>query len=90
MTFEIEDNVPAPDGSQTKYPWAQMESGQSIKVPIEEGKSAEDMSRALYNNARDWLGRNRPGWKPRTRREGNFIRVWLIGTKKVVSDDAEA
>ncbi len=80
--FEIQKNVPVVQGKgpASKYPWAQMESGDSILVPDTTGGTPEDHQRRISNNAREWIRRtaNRKGWSVKTAREGNAVRVWLV------------
>lgn len=82
--FTIEKNVPVvkSKGPAGKYPWADMESGDSILVPMDDFESdrstIEDHQRRVSNNAREWIRRNKKGWKVETAREGNAVRVWLI------------
>jgi hypothetical protein len=40
MTFEIENNIPLPTNHKSKYPFLDMEIGQSFCVPVCSEKSA--------------------------------------------------
>ena len=85
LEFQIEDNIPIPENIGTnarKWPWDKMSAGQSVLIPIPEGKHAQDFGRSLSNNAREYLNRHKPELRPITRRETNGIRVWFI-TKNV-------
>ena len=81
MSYKIEKNVPIEPNRmrrRVKYPWDEMESGDSILMPVEEGDNPEDARRKYSNSAREWLRRNREGWVVRTRLEENGIRLWLV------------
>ena len=70
--FKIEKNVPLPR-SRSKYPWTEMEVGDSFFVP---GRDGDAVIGCFGKQAKDW------GWKfsARTRHEqGIFgVRVWRI------------
>jgi len=70
MNFVIEKNVPIPPPGQTKYPWAEMEVGDSFLVPADKGNSAKTA-------ASHFIRRN-PGKKFLSRAEGDELRIWRV------------
>lgn len=71
--FEIEKDVPAPvrerAGRPTKYPFAQMQPGDSIFMP---GAKTAPMSVIAKHKAQN------PGQKFATQKEEGGMRVWRI------------
>ncbi len=74
---KIGKDIPSP--SKVKYPWHEMEVGDSVLIVPNEGKSLG----ALQNNATAslWHHRQMTGKKFKTRimRKENGLRVWRIG-----------
>jgi hypothetical protein len=81
--MEIEKGVPVPTtGTSGKYPWAEMEDGDSFVVSPREDETYASAQRRISNNGRQWLERNRPGWKIVTKKENdNAIRVWILASE---------
>lgn len=72
MTFKIEKGVPVPVNTgkgKGKYPWGEMEVGDSILMAP--GVPAN----GVYQG---WAKRNKPEWRFTSRKEGNAYRVWRI------------
>jgi hypothetical protein len=90
MLYTIDKGIPVGTSTrrgESKYPWPQMESGDSVLLPVVNG-DIEGAQRKYSNNARSWMAENRPNWRVITRREGNSIRVWLVDDK-ATSDEQD-
>lgn len=77
--MEVESGVdlPPPNTGGPKYPWADMDIGDSFTVPVgdeDAGKVADRVQRA----GASWCERNRPSAAVRTRQQGDEIRVWMV------------
>jgi hypothetical protein len=72
---EIDNGVPIPAGAGTrsKYPWADMEAGQSFFIP---GISAVQ-ARGVYGSGRGWCVRNNANLKCVHKAEEGGYRFWL-------------
>lgn len=75
MKFVIEKNVPMPyagNGAPTKYPWADMEIGDSFFVP--------DVPKTfnIYKCVVQFNERHKKSIVVKQRRESNGVRVWRI------------
>lgn len=69
--YQIEKNVRFPKrGDGYKYPWKEMEVGDSFTVPAEE--------RARAANSADLYRRNNDKWLYKSKKEGNLVRFWRI------------
>ena len=80
MTYTIDKNVPRPERS--KYPWDDMESGDSFFVPCPEDRRIDTLQKNLTTLAKRALARmKRKKWKVITSRreeEGKFgVRIWI-------------
>jgi len=80
--FKIEKNVPIParrgGGPPNKYPWRDMEVGDSFFVPAN-GKSRNALMRALTSSTQSKsLARDGLKFTARTDAEANGVRVWRI------------
>jgi len=76
---KIENNVPIPDvHSKSKYPWPEMEVGDSVFIKAEEGETPTRLNGIVSSSVR-YYGR-KTGRKFRTRvfSEENGIRVWRV------------
>lgn len=76
--YEIEKGIDYPENwCARKYPFAEMEIGDSFLVPIEEikNRSAEYVRNSILGSARQ---KRMPGKKFRTRKLEEGIRVWRI------------
>tara|TARA_R110000823_G_scaffold195626_2_gene326978 strand:- start:117 stop:413 length:297 start_codon:yes stop_codon:yes gene_type:complete len=50
MTYPVSKGIPVPENSKSKYPFKDMEPGDSFFVPMSDGKTTEKNLRAsLYN-----------------------------------------
>ena len=86
----IDKGVPAPKrqqtgiGSNLKYPWPRMKSGDSIliaKLTESDGRKTPCQISAAMS-AKGWLKRHRPGWYVLCDREGEGVRVWIMEGEK--------
>lgn len=81
MGIEIESNVPMPDpvqggGMVTKYPWPDMQDGDSFFIACSE-EDHDKVYRRVTNSGKGWIERNRPGAAViRGRRVEGGIRFW--------------
>ena len=74
MTFVIEKNIPiAQKRRGPKYPFAQMENGDSFLVPLN-GREAKSVASGLHSQARAHNVRIS------TRTGADHVRVWKIDT----------
>jgi hypothetical protein len=82
--FKVEKGVPVPDAPRhtgTKYPWPDMQHGDSVLVPWTERdreRKRKGQSTGIVPIAYDWLRRNRPGWTSVSRTEGEATRIWFL------------
>ena len=91
LTFKVEKDIPIPPpgkggkgrgGSDCKYPWPEMEVGDSVWLPLLSPKSFA----SLINSSRSWFIRNKPHLKVVTRieykgkgkNEQKGVRVWVV------------
>ena len=88
MFFEIEKNVPIVNktngggGRPPKYPWEQMEVGDSFYVPKPDKlKNIRDLRSNLLNASRVYV--RRYGWQFTTSEEGEGIRIWRIENQQI-------
>lgn len=75
MIFKIEKSIPIPEARgrrAKKYPFEQMEVGDSFFVPLEEGKSPSAIHASIAT------AKHRLGINLTTAREEGGIRVWRI------------
>lgn len=66
-------------GNTPKYPWPQLEVGDSFTVEYEDRPShtPDQISNTLASSASSWSRRNRDGrWKFTTRQTRKGVRVW--------------
>lgn len=77
VSFELADDVEIPDyrAGDTKYPWPEMEPGQSFFVRDEDGP--DNMS-SVGNSGRKWCERHRPGCTIIQRRMRGGTRFWMV------------
>lgn len=75
MTFKIDKGIPIPPDNQkmTKYPWREMEVGDSFFMPVEPSKSRNKVASGLLTTARFY----KP-LKFKTAQNSNGVRVWRI------------
>ena len=82
MAYKVEKNIPlsSPLGFRwnTKYPWPEMEDGDSFIIPLAESKAPN----SLMISGNDWCRRNNPSLRCLARVEEDGVRVWLIAREK--------
>jgi len=74
MSYEIKKDVPMPDftrGRAYKYPWAEMEIGDSIFLPSIE----TDRACSSYRNYARRMGN---GVKFKRKQQGNEVGIWRV------------
>ena len=83
MTFVIEKGIalPAAKGGplgkgKNKYPWKEMEVGDSFYTPAPEGRTLAKYRPTISGCAS--LAAKRLGMKFATRRDGDGLRVWRV------------
>jgi hypothetical protein len=85
MSFKIEKNVPLYPRRgkpwRRKYPWWEMEPGDSFLVPKDKGASAQ-------GSGINFCRRHRKNCRIERRTEGDFVRFWLL-LKKTEEEDGE-
>lgn len=70
--IEIEHNVPVPSSHNSKYPFAEMQVGDSFTVPNEQCAS-------VAGSATNWGDRQTPAVRFTTRRiDEKSVRIWRI------------
>ena len=75
----IEKGVEIPEvHSKMKYPWAEMEVGDSVFVEAEEGQSLFDLKRKVGPSARYYGNVTGKKFKTLMERENNGVRVWRV------------
>lgn len=83
QTITIEKNIPLParvrgtQGRRSKYPFAQMEVGDSFAITAIE-QTAYKLRNSIGNCAIKWVQKNAPERKFSTRITGNTVRIWRI------------
>lgn len=81
QTITIEKNIPLPErvwgahGRPSKYPFAQMEVGDSFAITAIE-QPAEKLRNNIGNCAIKWTQKNAPERKFSTRVTGGTVRIW--------------
>ena len=81
MAFNIETDVPTPasqrwGGINQKYPWEDMNAGDSFEVPLN-GKTGTQLQRNLHNAAYGWALRHHLlDAKFSTRQTEDGVRIW--------------
>ena len=73
--IKIEKGVKVPDKAGTKYPWAEMEVGDSFEIT--EGDLAKRQS-ALAASSRSWAVYSKSEAKFRTHKTDTSVRIWRI------------
>lgn len=75
--FKIEKSVPVPAslaGRRAKYPWRDMDVGDSFFVPLNGEQRLTDLRSQVSRAAYSAFGKGGSA----TRQEGNGVRVWRI------------
>lgn len=82
--FEIRRGVPVPAITRdSKYPWADMEDGDSIVFP-------SDTATGAATSARSWVSRHRPDLSVVTRTfEDGAVGIWFIAQEGEGEDVGE-
>ena len=87
--YKIEKGIAIPPpwgGRGTKYPWPDMQPGDSVLIPMTEADKerlrAGRGSSGAYQAARSWVRHNRPDWKIVGRRESDAVRIWFVEREK--------
>lgn len=83
----IEKNIPLPEhkpgaGKPNKYPFAEMEIGDSFAVPIPRGKSVSKARTSLHSAALSFTRYNNLNWTFKTGEEVvdrlAYVRIWRV------------
>jgi hypothetical protein len=79
----IDKGVPVPPkrpGTETKFPFATMQAGDSFAQPPKDGQDTIKLRQRLTGAAHAWAKRHAPGAKFTTRVEpdGKSVRIWLL------------
>lgn len=80
VSFKIEKGKPVPERSiRAKYPFDQMEVGDSIFVQLRgEKDNLMKLQTSVNGNSRDWALRKKNDHKFVTKQEGKGVRIWRI------------
>lgn len=76
--YKIEKNIPVPAARSrvTKYPFDKMDVGDSFLIVKQDGEEHEKIRMKAVGAACGYA--KTKGWKFRTRKEGENLRVWRI------------
>lgn len=74
--FKVEKGVRI--GRRTKYPWPDMEPGDSFLVPWDDEVPPHALQKRVHSVGARWCQNNRPDLAVRTRLRENGVRVWLV------------
>ncbi|SPD72337.1 hypothetical protein PITCH_A1290014 [uncultured Desulfobacterium sp.] len=75
--IETKIEIPAVN-SKNKYPWPQMEVGDSVLVQLEQGESLYSLKRKVGPAARYYGDKTGKKFKALLDHDGNGVRVWRI------------
>ncbi len=76
---KIEKNVKVPVvHSKQKFPWGDMEVGDSVFIEAEKGQSLFDLKRRVGPSARYYGAITGKKFKTLMIREGNGVRIWRL------------
>lgn len=76
--YKIEKGVSMASGRRSpKYPWPDMEPGDSIVVPLD-GRPPHSRRATVHRSAITWAALNEPGAKYATRVVEGGIRIWRV------------
>jgi hypothetical protein len=80
MEVQIEKNIPIPEPKKrkTKYPFQQMEVGDSFFYPLKEECNTALLQMKLNNAACTYCRKNNEGKKFKTTQLKSGVRVWRI------------
>ena len=83
MQYDIEKGVPLPEdmrGGGTRYPFDQMETGDSIFFSLDEGDNAKRLKNRLSQASRTFGKKQDPEWhfvlRFRLENELSGVRIW--------------
>jgi len=77
---KIENNVPIPDvHSKIKYPWPEMEVGDSVFIEAEKGETPDTLKIKAGGSAAYYGRKTGKKFKTAFLRKENGIRVWRVG-----------
>ncbi len=77
--YEIEKNVAIPEvHSKIKYPWPNMEVGESVSIQAEDGEKLYNLKRKVGPAARYYGEKTGKQFKTLLDHDGNGVRVWRI------------
>ncbi len=76
---KIERNIPLPEvHSRNKYPWPQMEIGDSVLLKADEGENLYHLKRKIGPSARYYGEKTNKQFKALLDHEENGVRVWRL------------
>jgi len=76
---KIEKNIPIPEvHSKHKYPWPDMEVGDSVFIEAEKGQSLFNLKRIVGPAARYYGEKTGKQFKALLDHEANGVRVWRV------------
>ena len=76
---KIEKHVPMPEvHSKIKFPWAEMEVGDSVLVRIGSGEEIDTLKRQVKGSARYYGVKTGKKFRSLISREDDGVRVWRI------------
>lgn len=80
MSVQIEKNIPIPEPKKRKckYPFNEMEVGDSFFYPIENNLSTNEMQMRLVNASCSFNRKNGNTYKFRSTQLKNGVRIWRI------------
>lgn len=76
--YEIEDGIPLPPHTrrEIRYPFPELEVGQSFLVPWPDGRQPQSFANQISSRATQWGRRLGRVFRTRSSREG--VRVWRV------------
>jgi len=76
---KIEKNIPIPEGrSRIKYPWPDMDVGDSVLIQAEEKEPLHKLRRKIWQYPHYYGKKNGKKFKTMLDHEANGVRVWRI------------
>ncbi len=74
---KLEKNIPIPEvHSRIKYPWPEMEVGDSVLIQAEKGEKLYNLKRKVGPSARYYGEKTGKQFKTLLHHEENGVRVW--------------
>ena len=74
-TYQIDKDIPVPEKKGNKYPWGDMEPGDSFSVGL---AGTSNLRMSLTSSARYWANKNCQTAKFCTREIDGGIRIWRL------------